>query len=97
MKTPIEITECASTMTPSTISDRAPNGPERTWTEQQVSASAAEFLNDGRLAYVERLVGERGRADVRVEEVFGVPRLASHGVGPPQARELRVSSPSKSR
>jgi WD40 repeat protein len=36
-----------------TISDRPRNGPERTWTEQQVTASAAEFLSDGRLAYVD--------------------------------------------
>lgn len=36
-----------------TISDRPPGGTERTWTEQQVMASAAEFLNDGRLAYVD--------------------------------------------
>ena len=36
-----------------TISDRPRGGPERTWTEQQVTASAAEFLNDGRLAYVD--------------------------------------------
>jgi WD40 repeat protein len=36
-----------------TISDRPRSGPERTWTEQQVTASAAEFLNDGRLAYVD--------------------------------------------
>lgn len=36
-----------------TISDRPPGAPERTWTEQQVTASAAEFLNDGRLAYVD--------------------------------------------
>ena len=36
-----------------TISDRPPGGPERTRTEQQVIASAAEFLNDGRLAYVD--------------------------------------------
>jgi WD40 repeat protein len=36
-----------------TISDRPPGGPERTWTEQQVTASAAEFLDDGRLAYVD--------------------------------------------
>jgi WD40 repeat protein len=38
---------------PVTISDRPSGGPERTWTEQQVTASAAEFLNDGRLAYVD--------------------------------------------
>jgi WD40 repeat protein len=36
-----------------TISDRPRGGPERTWTEQQVTASAAEFLSDGRLAYVD--------------------------------------------
>jgi WD40 repeat protein len=36
-----------------TISNRPSGGPERTWTEQQVSASAAESLNDGRLAYVD--------------------------------------------
>jgi WD40 repeat protein len=35
------------------ISDRPVGGPERKWTEQQVTASAAEFLNDGRLAYVD--------------------------------------------
>jgi WD40 repeat protein len=35
------------------ISDRPVGGPERNWTEQQVTASAAEFLNDGRLAYVD--------------------------------------------
>ena len=38
---------------PVTISDRPPGGPERKRTEQQVAASAAEFLNDGRLAYVD--------------------------------------------
>jgi WD40 repeat protein len=36
-----------------TIIDRPRGGAERTWTEQQVTASAAEFLNDGRLAYVD--------------------------------------------
>jgi WD40 repeat protein len=35
------------------IWDRPVGGPERKWTEQQVTASAAEFLNDGRLAYVD--------------------------------------------
>jgi hypothetical protein len=35
------------------ITDRPIGGPERKWTEQQVTASAAEFLNDGRLAYVD--------------------------------------------
>jgi WD40 repeat protein len=36
-----------------TISDRPRGGPERTWTEQQVTASTAQFLDDGRLAYVD--------------------------------------------
>jgi len=36
-----------------TITDRPRGGAERTWTEQQVTASAAEFLNDGRLAYID--------------------------------------------
>jgi WD40 repeat protein len=35
------------------ITDRRIGGPERKWTEEQVTASAAEFLNDGRLAYVD--------------------------------------------
>ena len=38
---------------PVTIFDRPPRGPDRTWTELRVSASAAEFLYDGRLAYVD--------------------------------------------
>jgi WD40 repeat protein len=35
------------------VIDMPPRGPERRWTEQQVMATAAEFLDDGRLAYVD--------------------------------------------
>jgi WD40 repeat protein len=35
------------------MTDKSPAGAERQWTEQQVVATAAEFLDDGRLAYVD--------------------------------------------
>lgn len=35
------------------VRDRPRDGPERQWTEQHVMATAAEFLDDGRLAYVD--------------------------------------------
>ncbi|EXU61883.1 hypothetical protein Z951_44675 [Streptomyces sp. PRh5] len=76
--------------------DLAPGGVEGAEQVEGVGAEAARFgvvddeLLAGCLAYVERLVGERERADIRVEEVFGVLRLASHGVGLPQAREVRA-------
>jgi WD40 repeat protein len=34
------------------VHDKPPNGPERRWTEQRVTADAPEFLDDGRLAFV---------------------------------------------
>jgi WD40 repeat protein len=36
------------------VQDMPPEGPARSWTERVVSATAAEFLDDGRLAYVDR-------------------------------------------
>lgn len=36
-----------------TVGDRPPDGSERTSTRPQVTASAAEFLSDGRLAYID--------------------------------------------
>lgn len=35
------------------VGDTPRGGPERRWSEQRVLATAAEFLNDGRLAYVD--------------------------------------------
>ena len=35
------------------VRDMAREGPERQWTEQHVMAAAVEFLDDGRLAYVD--------------------------------------------
>lgn len=37
----------------STVTDMPPGGPTRTYTEESVSASAARFLEDSRLAYVD--------------------------------------------
>jgi WD40 repeat protein len=35
------------------VEDHPPNGPQRRWTERHVLATAAEFIDDGRLAYID--------------------------------------------
>ena len=66
-----------------------PGGVDGAEQTEGLGAGAAWFgvvddeLLAGCFAYVEGLVGESERADVRVEEVFGVLGLAAHGVGVP--------------
>lgn len=74
----------------------APGGMDGAEEIEGLGAGAAWFgvvddeLLAGGVAYVEGLVGEREGADVRVEELLRVLGLAAHGVGVPEAGEVRA-------